>query len=32
LAIARRAAEAKERRAIFAANISANEDAPTNNP
>jgi hypothetical protein len=27
-----RAAEAKERRAIFAANASASADTPTNNP
>ena len=32
LAIARRAAEVKERRAIFAANANANADTPTNNP
>ena len=32
LAIARRAAEIKERRAIFAANADANADTPTNNP
>jgi hypothetical protein len=31
LAIARRNAEIKERRAIFAANANANADAPTNN-
>ena len=32
LAIARRNAEIKERRAIFAANANANADTPTNNP
>ena len=32
LAIARRAAEVKERRAIFAVNANANADTPTNNP
>jgi len=32
LAIARRSAEIKERRAIFAANANANADTPTNNP
>jgi hypothetical protein len=32
LAIARRNAEIKERRAIFAANANANADTLTNNP
>jgi hypothetical protein len=32
LAIARRNAEIKERRAIFAANANASADTPTNNP
>jgi hypothetical protein len=32
LAIARRNAEIKERRAIFAANAIANADTPTHNP
>jgi len=32
LAIARRAAEVKERRTIFAANANASADKPTNNP
>jgi hypothetical protein len=32
LAVARRSAEIKERRAIFTANANANADTPTNNP